>query len=199
MFAPEGYLGFGSIQSFVEEWATRLNSAHHAASVGIDPLGLFNDADHYYDVKRRVQVARLVQAHGDKFLVSRTSFIDETANVWRDDEFGIAIFYHIILTSIFRYFTPLACSQTGTLMPVDNYAFLHMDRLDWVYISWPLEENPYLQRYFELYRAGKFDGSSVSDRYCFFDQALGVLRLKNNSIAQFHIASHFGDEFLSRR
>ncbi|AML52589.1 hypothetical protein [Falsihalocynthiibacter arcticus] len=195
MFSPEEYIGYDSLRTHFEQWAGQVHLAYLLESVGADPSEAFRGDGR----KKDVMHFRMEQLSLDRPMAE----LPRKSEMWRElsvirmkDEFEQAIIFHCMFAKCIMQLDTLLSSSHGKVMRPDEYQFLHMDRLDWIYPNWPLNETSGLEFIFKLYEENKFSGLHLSERYCFLDTSLGVLKLKNNSISSFRTSSHFGsDEF----
>lgn len=95
----------------------------------------------------------------------------------------------MLLARLIESWPPLACSAGGNLMRVDDVFFTHADRLDWIYINWPMDKMSEFSSYMTYHTDGNFTGLSVRRRYCFIDAEHGMICIKNNSATLFEGAS----------
>lgn len=199
MFAPEGYLGFSKMTNFLRDWAYRVYLAYLLEADGKYLEKVFtseNSAErllsNFRHVKLREAAPNLKYSDNDKNWVNHIKQGSE-------DSFFVAVLFHCLLAKVLMNFQTLVASPDGKIVEPDNYLFIHMDRLDWVDPTWPIRESGGLWNYMDYFDQGKFDGFSVSERYCFLDFSLGTIGLKNNSARSFLQASHFGTDELSKR
>lgn len=91
-------------------------------------------------------------------------------------------FMHIwVLSKLLADYPPTIVSPSGSSMKLHETFFYHGDRLDWVNIGFPLEENSDLQHYFRLVDTTGFSWEALAARFCFLNPLLGTLEIKNNS------------------
>lgn len=100
-----------------------------------------------------------------------------------------------LLAHLVKFFPPLLCSPEGISLRVDETFFIHGDRLDWIHLSWPLDEMPELSNFFKFVDNHDFNGTDLRRRFCFFDAETGVMTLKNNSKELFDLAIHTYDDY----
>jgi hypothetical protein len=194
MFSPYGYVSFESVSQLIQDWATRIYSAHHLNEMSLDHQTAFSETVSCEQVLSAVRWQRLTKELGDKPDFRSQAYRSLTSQMSMKDRFEISVIYHCIFSKVLVMLDTLVCSVDGQVMRPDKYVFLHLDRLDWVYPVWPLQRTNELIGIFELHEQRGFDGVDLAARYCFVDHALGMLRLKNNSASGFARCSHFGDD-----
>jgi hypothetical protein len=193
MFSPEGFIGFDSLRSHLEMWANQTHYAYLLESIGLDPSLAFSSDQGSYDATH----FRMVQFKKNTPMADVSRETDrwrEFSAICAEDQFHYAVIYHCMFAKCLMKLDTLLTSPHGNVMRPDDYLFIHMDRLDWIFPNWPVNETTELRHIFELYGNSKFAGHTFGDRYCFLDLSLGVLKLKNNSISGFKTCSHFGSE-----
>lgn len=185
MFAPEGYLSFSDMVEFLSDWANRAYLAYLVGDKGksTEKVFLLEDSGEallssFRHRNLRESAPNLQYSRNDK---NWERHLKQSA----EDQFFIAILFHCLLSKVLMKFETLVSSPDGRIIQPDDYLFLHMDRLDWVYPSWPIRESGGLTGYMDFFDQGRFNGHCVSERYCFLDFGLGTIGLKNNSVPSF--------------
>lgn len=172
MWCPEGYVQFQTVSDNV-------SSFHHAA------------------ISRMTSEARSERpmTQAEKMLAS--GIVRDKNNA----KFAAEYLELHLLSTLITLWPPSICSPSGSVLRVAETFFLHADRLDWIYPSFPLDEVAELSSLFCLSRKNGFSGTSLKRRYCFLDIELGLVTVKNNSRSLFNNAAHswddWGDEMLS--
>lgn len=193
MFAPEGYLGFGDMNEYLSEWASQIYFAYLLEESGSDPRLAFSGDE---PSTGRVMQHRIGQnpTFRHKLEGGDDSERERFAKLLVEDDFFTAIIFHCILAKVLLQLNTLLCSKDGLLIRPDNYVFVHLDRLDWVYPRAPLRETTELQGIFKHFDRGDFHATDLAHRYCFVDFYSGTIRLKNNSVSGFRRCGHFFDD-----
>lgn len=167
MFAPDGYVMYEAICT---------NIGHLAESVLVRITGASLKDKH-----KRENIGDMMLNAGIIADRSNAQFIREFVE-------------EILLAKLISYYPPLLCSPTGTVMQVNEDFFLHGDRLDWFYLSLPIDRMSELSRYIEFSKVNRFDGASIRRRYCFIDAEKGLVKIKNNSAQLFDYCSHYWND-----
>ncbi|MGC1506424.1 MAG: hypothetical protein WA782_20085 [Sulfitobacter sp.] len=202
MFAPEGYINFSTMVQFLSDWAHRIYLAHLIEDEGGDPKRVFSEKNldkDAYSMLSQLRHVRLKQTAPDLTPSKDDKDWSRHLRMIRDDAFYVGIIYYCLLSKALLSLETLIASSDGKVMQPDEAIFLHMDRLDWVYPSWPLRETTEFATIIEYYDAGKFNIHSLSERFCFLDVSLGIIGLKNNSLVGFQRCSHHYDDRHSKR
>jgi hypothetical protein len=199
MFGPEGYINFSQMTEFVRDWAYKAYLAHLLEQEKKSPITVFQaeeDGDRMLLGFRHIKLKE-----ADPSLSFDTENPAWAAHIQAklEDDFLVTVSFHCMLAKVLKHFDTLVASPDGKVIRPDEYVFLHLDRLDWIYPSWPIRKTNELRSIIDLFDEGKFDGYDLSKRYCFLDFSLGTITKKNNSISGFRRCSHFGDDELSDR
>lgn len=199
MFAPEGYVGFGQMVEFLSDWAHSTYLAYVVEEDGRDPTKVFAEVGDAHRMLLTYRTHRLKKDTPEHTHSKDDVHWQRHIETRREDSFFVGIIYQCLLSKTLMKLETLLASPDGRIMEPDDYMFVHMDRLDWIYPSWPLRQSPELAGIIDYFDQGIFHESDLSERYCFLDNALGTIRLKNNSISGFKRSSHFGDDAVSGR
>ncbi len=199
MFSPEEYVNFYQMTEFVRDWAYKSYLARLIEQEKKDPVRVFQSDEDGDRMLSRFRLDKLKEMNPNYLHEKDDPYWTSHLKTRKEDDFFVTIYFHCTLTKVLKNFDTLLASPDGKVMRPDEYVFLHMDRLDWVYPSWPIRECTELRTIIGLFDEGKFNGYDLSQRYCFLDFSLGTIGKKNNSISGFRRSSHFGDDDLSDR
>ncbi|MDN5567236.1 MAG: hypothetical protein L0G27_00545 [Paracoccus sp. (in: a-proteobacteria)] len=164
MYAPEGYVPFADVRISIEHLA-------HSAIIRISGASLAHESA-VRSVTEDMVSAGMISNRGS------SSFARELVEVF-------------LLAKLLEAYPPALCSPSGTIMQIRDDFFVHGDRLDWFYLSFPIDKMSELSNYFLYNKINNFDGKSIRQRYCFIDAEYGLVKLKNNSISLYDSCSHY--------
>lgn len=154
MFAPLGYVAFG----VVSENIRLLSEAALIRMTGSHVTG----RNYRQPMPKEMVLAGLIEDEGNA-------------------DFARELIEEILLATLFEMAPPLICSTQGQVLSVNESLFIHADRLDWIYVRWPIDRMSEFSTYFRLSREHSFNGAAIRQRYCFLDLIRGTIAVKNNS------------------
>lgn len=199
MFSPEGYHSFNDMTDTLRDWANRIFAAYLFEQRGcVSPTNAFQNGESS-DLLVFKATRELLKQDGLDLVDASEKDREKIYERGHDDDFALSLIFHCLLSKLLMDFDTLLTSSSGNVIRPDDYIFLHLDRLDWVYPRWPIRDTPELGRIYELFDKGGFNGHSLAERYCFLDYYTGTIKMKNNSISGFKTCSHFGEDAISQR
>lgn len=191
MFAPEGYIRLTDLVPELHDWANRILLAYDLENEGEDPSSAFDYHTEADAVRISLAFKKLNLLYPDaNDRAQHERKIIEFRKSRREQEFTSSLVAYLHLSETLLLFDTLVCSPSGQTMRAPTPLLLHIDRLDWCYLSMPPRKVPEFRNFFEMFDKGLFDGEGLADRFCFIDSWMGIVRLKNNSLTSMVGASH---------
>ena len=194
MFSPEGYVHWIDLVEEIYCWSDRIILANEHHSEGKPASDAFApDFDPRATIMFRIHRDYRVMDYPRGSPEHRKELEGYKSQL---DEYHLIseLITHTCLAKIMLEMDTLVCSTSGQIMRAPEHLFLHQDRLDWCYWTWPIRATTEFSGYFKFFDEGKFPPGSIAERYCFIDPLTGLISMKNNSLSGFMSSYHFDVE-----
>lgn len=160
MYAPIGHMKWTDLFGYCEEIAGTIIAAHTLELSDVDPVRAYTD-----ELK-------------DSFVHAPQA------------ELTIYIVKTWLVANICTIFPPSLTTSSGRLMQSDWPIFLHADRLDWVCLSWPINEMAEFHGYFLNSNTHGVPKDAICERFVAIDPWTGIVTEKNPTRKWLESASH---------
>lgn len=100
----------------------------------------------------------------------------------READLTIATMATWLMANFMDEFPPIAVSVEGEKRDLNWIFFTHRDRLEEIYFSWPIKEEPSFKPFFSYAKSHNFAPKDLYARFPFINAETGMIRINNGAI-----------------